>query len=155
MNRVVVADASPLIVLQNIGELSLLEKLFGVIFITEEVKTEYGLDLPKWIEVVEIQDRTKIMVLDLFLDRGETTAIVLCLERAADLLIIDEKKGRRIARELGLNIIGTLGVIGKAKESGLIHSVGKIVEKLEAANFRLSPSLKSTILEMDAESDEQ
>ena len=120
MNQVVIADASPLIVLQNIGRLSLLQNLFDKILITPEIETEFGLDLPDWIKVSEVQDKTKLVLLNLNLDKGEASAIALCLEKAGSLLIIDEKKGRRIAQDLGLKIVGTLGIILKAKEKGLI-----------------------------------
>lgn len=146
MNRVVVADASPLIVLQNIGELSLLQKLFDEILITPEVKSEINLDLPKWIKVKEVKDKTKQKLLNLTLDKGESSAIALCLENTDSLLIIDEKKGRRIAQELDLKILGTLGVILKAKEKGLINSIENILENLESANFHVSKSLKAMIL---------
>lgn len=147
MSRVFVADASPLIVLQNIRELDLLKKLFGEVSITGEVETEFGLDLPDWIKVIEVQEKTKQSVLNLFLGRGEASVIALCLENADSLLIIDEKKGRRIAKDLGLKIVGTLGVIVKAKENGLVDSVQAVLEKLEAAKFRISPKLKAKILE--------
>ncbi len=73
----------------------------------------------------------------------------LSLETDNSLLIIDEKKGRRIAQELGLKIIGTLGVILQAKERGLINSMGDLLAKLENADFRISQSLKAKILEND------
>jgi predicted nucleic acid-binding protein len=54
--EIVIADASCLIVLQNIQELSLLQKLFNEVLITEEVKTEFGINLPEWIKVKEVQN---------------------------------------------------------------------------------------------------
>jgi predicted nucleic acid-binding protein len=145
MNQIVIADASPLIILQNIGRLALLQNLFDEILITPEIKTECGLDLPDWIKVAEVQDKTKQRLLNLTLDKGEASAIALCLENAESLLIIDEKKGRRIAQELGLKIVGTLGVILKAKEKGLINSTENILESLENANFYISANLKEKI----------
>lgn len=148
MSRVsVVADASCLIVLQNIQELSLLEKLFGEVFITEEVRGEFGFDLPEWIKIKEVQNKIQQNALNLILDAGEASAISLSLDNGNSLLIIDEKKGRRVAQELGLKITGTLGVILRAKEKGLINSVADLLAKLESANFRISPNLKAKILE--------
>lgn len=146
MSRIFVADASPLIVLENIGELHLLEKLFGEIFITGEVESEFGRDLPEWIKVLEVREKTTQTVLNLSLGIGEASAIALCLENANSLLIIDEKKGRRIAKELGLQITGTLGVIVRAKEKRLLDSIETVLEKLENAKFRISPRLKTAIL---------
>ena len=143
----IIADASCLIVLQNINELSLLQKLFGEIFITPEIKKEFGNNLPEWIKVKKVKNKIRQDSLELILDKGESSAIALSLETANPLLIIDEKKGRRIAQDLGIKIIGTLGIVLRAKESDLVGSVEKLLEKLENANFRLSPGLKVKILE--------
>ncbi|MGI8543471.1 MAG: DUF3368 domain-containing protein [Aridibacter sp.] len=147
MNReIVIADSSCLIVLENIQELSLLKKLFGEILITQDVKNEFGLELPKWIKIRTVKDQSRVDALALVLDKGEASAIALSMETAESVLIIDEKKGRRIAQELNIKIIGTLGIILKAKENGLISSIEDILEKLENADFRISPSLKKKIL---------
>ncbi|MDQ3635304.1 MAG: DUF3368 domain-containing protein [Acidobacteriota bacterium] len=147
MNReIVIADSSCLIVLENIKELSLLKKLFGEILITAEVKDEFGLELPNWIKIRTVKDQSRVDALSLILDKGEASAIALSMETAESVLIIDEKKGRRIAQELNIKIIGTLGIILKAKENGLISSIEDILEKLENADFRISPSLKKKIL---------
>lgn len=143
----IIADASCLIVLQNIRELSLLQELFGEVFITEEVKEEFGLDLPEWIKVRDIQNKAQQVVLGLILDKGEAASIALCLETDNSLLIIDEKKGRRIAQELGLKITGTLGVIVQARKKGLTDSIEDLILKLEKAEFRISEKLKAKILE--------
>ncbi len=142
----IIADASCLIVLQNIQELWLLQKLFGEVFITEEVRTEFGIDLPEWIRVKEVQNKTQQNALNLILDAGEASSIALSLETDNSLLIIDERKGRRIAQELGLKIVGTLGVILRAKEKGLVDSIEVVLEKMENADFRISPELKTKIL---------
>lgn len=144
---IIVADASCLIVLQNIEELPLLQKLFGEVFITEEVEKEFGIDLPEWIKVKAVQDKARRDALSLILDAGEASAIVLCLETVDATLIIDEKKGRRIALDLGLKITGTLGVVVRAKESGLIDSIENVLDKFENADFRISPGLRAEILE--------
>lgn len=149
---VVVSDASCLIVLERIGELPLLEKLFGEIEITEEVAAEFGETLPPWTKIVAVKDKAKLAVLELNLDKGEASSIAYCLEQTQSvLLVIDERKGRRIARELNLTIIGTLGLIVKAREKGIINSVGAVLNKLEKADFRISQNLKNDILEMFGE----
>ena len=148
MNReVVIADASCLIVLQNIDDLSLLQTLFGEVSITGEVKAEFGSELPEWIKVKEVTNKIQQNALNLILDAGEASAISLALETANSLLIIDEKKGRRIAQEIGVNIVGTLGIILMAKKKGLINSVESLLLKLEIADFRISDKLKAKILE--------
>lgn len=145
--EIIIADASCLIVLQNIRKLLLLQKLFGEVFITPEVKEEFGLDLPEWIKIRTVQNKAQKNALSLILDKGEASSIALCLETEDSLLIIDEKKGRRIAQELGLEIVGTLGVILRAKEKGLINLTENVLEKLKNAGFWISPNLKAKILE--------
>lgn len=150
MNReIIIADTSCLIVLQNIQELSLLQKLFGNIFITEEVKEEFGIYLPEWINVKKVQNEAQKSALSLILDKGEAISIALCLETNDSVLIIDERKGRRIAQELDLEISGTLGVILSAKEKNLVDSIEDVLNKLENAGFWISPNLKTQILEND------
>ena len=143
----IIADASCLIVLQNIQELSLLQKLFGEISITEEVEKEFGVVLPEWIKIKPVQNKIQQNTLNLILDEGESSSIALSLEIDDSLLIIDEKKGRRIAQELRIKTIGTLGVILRAKEKSLIDSIENVLEKLENAGFWISPNLKAKILE--------
>ena len=148
MNQeVVIADASCLIVLHNIRELSLLQKLFGEVSITEEVRAEFGLDLPEWTKVKKVTNKIQQKAINLILDAGEASSIALALETKNSLLIIDERKVRRIAQEFGVNIVGTLGIILRAKEKGLIDSVENLLLKLEKTDFRISDKLKAKILE--------
>lgn len=145
----VIADASCLIVLENIQELRLLHELFGEISITAEVGKEFSVDLPEWIKIKQAQNTHQQNALSLILDAGEASSIALCLETENSLLVIDEKKGRRVAQQLNLKIVGTPGVVLLAKEKGLINSVGDLLTKLETADFRISQSLRAKILEND------
>ena len=146
MYSLVIADTSCLIVLQKINRLELLHELFDKITITFEVQKEFGEVLPSWINVASIQDKTKQHILELKLDKGEASAIVLALEHKTSLLLIDEKKGRKVAQQVGLKITGTLGILIRAKEKGLIISLKSEIEKLEAADFRMSNTLVEKIL---------
>lgn len=141
--EIVIADASCLIVLENIRELSLLQKLFNEVFITTEVKDEAGFELPDWVRVRNPQNTTLKNTLSLILDTGEAGAITLAMEFENSLLIIDEKKGRRVAAQLGLKIIGTFGVILKAVETIPGYSTKDLITRLEAAGFYLSKNLKT------------
>jgi predicted nucleic acid-binding protein len=143
--EIIIADTSYLIVLQNIQELPLLQKLFGEIFITKEVEEEFRQNLPEWIKIKAVQNKAQRNALNLILDKGEASSIALCLETNDSLLVIDEKKGRRIALQLGLKITGTLGVVLRAQEKDLIGSIEKVLEKLENAEFWISPNLKAKI----------
>jgi len=150
--RVIIADSSCLIALSNIGELQLLHQVYEQITITPEIEYEFGEPLPNWITVEEVTDKKKISILELELDKGESSAIALAIERENSLLVIDEKKGRRVAKKMGIKITGILGVAVKAKEIGLIEKVGPIIEKMEKVDFRISASLKEKILKRVGES---
>ncbi len=145
MSQIVVADASCLIVLQNIQLLSLLQDLFGEIIITREVEAEYGSPLPDWVKIESVQDITRQTLIGLNLDLGEASSIALCLEKPDCLLIIDERKGRRIARQLNLKVVGTVGIIIRANEKGLITSLTDVRERLEKAGFYLSKSIREKL----------
>ena len=147
MYSLVIADTSCLILLEKINRLHLLKDFFGDIYITEDVKIEYGEPLPAWIKIKKIESKITQRALELRLDQGEASAIALGLENTNSLLLLDEKKGRRIALELGLKLIGTLGIIIRAKESGKINSISKEIEKLQAVNYRISDSLVRKVIE--------
>ena len=147
MHRVIIADSSCLIILANIGLLNILNDLYGEIIITPQVRKEFNDNLPDWIKVVEAKDKSLMQTLSISLDIGEASSITLCMEQKNEtLLIIDERKGRKVAKELGISIIGTIGIILKAKEEGKIKSLIVIIEKLESSDFRMSKQLKDVLL---------
>jgi predicted nucleic acid-binding protein len=69
------------------------------------------------------------------LDPGEASAILIAPERKADLLLLDERKGRRVAQELGIPVMGALGVILRAKACGLIPAARPLAEALSQFVF--------------------
>ena len=65
--------------------------------------------------------------------------------------IIDERKGRKVAQRLKIEIIGSLGVLIKAKEKGVIKSVKVILDLIDKTNFRVSESIKEKVLKKAGE----
>ena len=120
MHRTIISDTSCLILLDKIGELSILNKLFGNITTTSEVAEEFGQPLPPWFEIKEPSDKNYQAIIEASVDKGEASAIALAIELDDCLLIIDDLKGRKFAHQLGLTIIGTIGVILDAKLAGII-----------------------------------
>ena len=114
MQNTIISDTTCLIVLDNIGELDILQKLFGEIITTAEVQNEYGKELPPWIMVKNAQDKNYQSFMEAIIDKGEASAIALALEYKDCLLIMDDLKGRKLAHQLGLKITGTLGIIVEA-----------------------------------------
>src|SRR5687768_14553904 len=99
MSKIIISDTSCLIALSRIDKLEILKSIFNTVITTPEVAHEFGF-LPPWIVIKEITEKSKFKEISLDLDKGEASAIVLALETQDSTLIIDEKKGRKIAREL-------------------------------------------------------
>ncbi len=143
---IVVSDTSIITSLLQIGRLVLLQKLHGKVLIPRAVHQELLRShqvLPVFLEVREILDHEMAARLETELDLGEAEAIVLAKEARADLLLIDEKLGRRVAVREGIRISGLLALLVDAKRRGLIGSVREIVGQLECqAGFRVSDPVK-------------
>jgi predicted nucleic acid-binding protein len=138
MSKTILSDTSCLIILSRIHQLDLLQKLFGNVIITKQVADEYKDSLPAWIDVVEL-DNTKVFdFLSHQLDIGESSSIAMALEYEDALLIIDEAKSRKISKNFNINIIGTIGVIIKAKKQGIIPQARPIIDQLIFSGFRIS-----------------
>ena len=80
------------------------------------------------------------------MDKGEASTIALSIELDDCLLIIDDLKGRKFANQIGLTIIGTIGVIVDAKLAGIINSIKPILTKIKSTNFRITEQLEAIIL---------
>ncbi|HEY9342814.1 MAG TPA: DUF3368 domain-containing protein [Hanamia sp.] len=145
MHNAIISDASCLILLDKIGELELLHKLYGTIITTEEVAMEFGNPLPSWLEIKAVNKNYQ-SIIEASLDKGEASAIALAIEYEECLLIIDDLKGRKFAHQLGLAIIGTLGIILDAKLAGIIPSANQLLIKIKQTNFRLTERLELWIL---------
>lgn len=119
MHKFIIADTSYLITLDRINQLNILQKLFSTIFTTREVQEEFNRFLPDWIIIQEVTATHNRAKLESILHKGEASAIALAMETENSVLIIDEKKGRKVAKELRIEIIGTLRLfaIGEAKKN--------------------------------------
>ncbi len=142
MPKTIISDASCLIVLTNIGELELLHKIYSSILTTPEIAIEYGEALPEWVEIGTASDKYRQQLLEMQIDKGESSAIALALEIPNCTLILDDYKARKLAEKLGLNITGTIGILIKAKLEGIIPAVKPLLEKIKQTNFRLSEELE-------------
>ncbi|MCH8569692.1 MAG: DUF3368 domain-containing protein [Balneolales bacterium] len=130
MPKNIVCDASCLILFNKIGSLDLLNQVFGKILITDTVAKEFGHSIPEWIQVRPPNSILQKGLLNI-LDAGEASAITLATELDDALLIIDESKGRKVAKKMGLSVTGSLVVVILAKNKGYISSVKAIIEKIE------------------------
>ena len=97
-------------------------------------------------------DKSLIATLALTLDEGEAEAIALSLECSPSRLIIDEIEGRRVARNLKVPVVGTLGILLKAWREGSIASLSEEVRALrQKAGFFISPQLERDFLRESGE----
>jgi predicted nucleic acid-binding protein len=146
MPKVIISDTSCLIILNKIGELDLLRQLYNTVTITQDILLEYGEQLPDWIEVQQANDQYRQQLLEMQIDKGEASAIALALETADNIVILDDWKARKLAERLGISVTGTLGVIIKAKNNGLIPSIKPYLDKIRETNFRISEELEQIAL---------
>jgi predicted nucleic acid-binding protein len=142
MRKTIISDTSCFIILKKIGELDLLQKVYGRVITTIEVATEYGSLLPNWVEIMASTDKYRQAILELQVDKGEASAIALALEHKDSTVILDDYKARKLAEKLGINITGTIGVIIKAKLEGTIPSIKPILDKIRETNFRFSNEIE-------------
>jgi uncharacterized protein len=147
---IVVSDTSSVSALLRIGQSELLQRLYGEVLIPAAVRDEllaFFPDLPEFLHYRQVMNAGEVNRLCKELDLGEAEAIVLACESHADVLLMDELHGRRVAAREGVPIIGLMGVLLKAKNEGLVASIRPLIEKLEMeADFRLSTEFKQSTL---------
>ena len=142
MHKTIISDTSCLIILSKIGELELLYKLYGQIITTLDIAEEFGETLPNWVTIEKVSDKYRQRILEMQIDKGESSAIALALEVQNCTLILDDFKARKIAQNLGLSFTGTIGIIIKAKLNGTIPSIKPYLEKIKETNFRISAEIE-------------
>jgi len=146
----VVADTSPLIALHQLGRLSLLQRIFGEIYIPPAVARELSPgvpDLPSWIVVRGLAQPIASEILRASLGAGESEAMSLALEVKAELLIVDDRPARRLALNLGISVAGTAGILLRAKQLGFVPEVRPLLDEIIRRGFRLSPAIREKALD--------
>lgn len=147
---IVVSDTSPLTALLTVGAAEILPSLFGEVIIPEAVRDELlhtHSSLPEWVRVVAVKNVAETQRLSRSADLGEAEAIELAKELHADRLLIDERKGRRLATQEGITIIGLLGVVLLAKKKQLIPSARALLQTLDqVAGMYLAENVREAAL---------
>lgn len=158
---IVIADTTPIITLMKLQRLDLLEKLFETVIVPHAVYEELisNINYPDekqmivecpFLKRLEVSDRQSIKILRevVGLDAGESEAIALAEENHADLLIIDERKGRRVAKQMDLKIIGTIGILLQAFDCAILSKTEILshAENLKNSRIRISNTLFELIL---------
>jgi predicted nucleic acid-binding protein len=152
MHKTIISDTSCFIILTNIDELDLLHEVYGQVVTTPDILQEYGDTLPEWVEIISVTDKCRQRLLEMQIDKGESSAIALALEVLNCTVILDDYKARKIAEQLNLTYTGTIGVIIKAKQKGIIPSIKPLLNKIKQTNFRLSVEIELQALKEANES---
>jgi len=139
-----VTDSTCLIGLERIGHLDILPALFEPVLIPPEVHKEFGISLP-WLTIKVPTDEDLVTALKMLVDEGEAEAIALTTEQKC-LTVLDDRQARFVARHLVTSIIGTVGILLRAKRIGIIPSVSTVLGELEANSFYISYSLREEAL---------
>ena len=153
---IIISDTSPLVCLLHLNKINLLQDLFiNVIIptavfnelIKAKIINETFLQFNPFIQIKSPVNKNEVEELRYVLDAGESEAIILSKELNADLLLIDEDRGRKFAIKYGIAIKGILGVLLQAKEKGLIFEIKPLIAKLQTEiNFRINNKLLQKIL---------
>src|SRR5438445_413152 len=136
---------------RRIAELRLWVHSFGMqLTLPEAVESELLRShptLPDWLRVRQLTDAAKAGLYAQSVDRGEAEAIALAEELHADHLLIDERKGRRLAQQQGVPVVGLLGVVLMARRAGFISSARTLLNRLDQeAGIYLTDDLKEAAL---------
>jgi predicted nucleic acid-binding protein len=145
----VVVDSTCLIGLEQIGRLDLLPNLFEPICAPPEVQRESGFSY-EWLRIEPPVNPNLISALKVMVDDGEAEAIALAVERNWKI-VLDDRRARDLAQRLGLKIIGTVGILVRAKRAGLLPWINPLLNELTEKGFHLSEDLKREALRMAGE----
>ncbi len=144
--KIIISDTSCLILLDKIEQIDLLKSLSKQVYITEEIKKEFGRELPDWIQIKSPSNKKYQKLIEIDLDKGEAGALALSLDIENSIVLIDDLKGRKYAEKLNINFSGTLGLLLKAKNCGIIKELKPVIERIKNTNFRFSDSLLKRLI---------
>ncbi len=158
---IVISDTTPILSLLKAQKLDLLQKLYKNVIIPKAVYSELTanplfknehekIDNCPFLKVEQVQDPKSLETLRdaTGLDAGESESLILYIEKNADLLLIDERKGRSIAKKMSVEYIGTLGIFMLAYDEKILsaHEIEKCLNILLVENIRLSHKLCNKVL---------
>jgi len=158
---IVISDTSPITYLLQINQVNLLPLLFKSVVIPARVYEELcEIEEQKkwlesgnvyWVEVKQVSDKELVKRFSRILDAGESEAIALAKELKADVLLIDEWEGRRIAIEEGLKVTGVIGILLEAKRQKIIDKIKPSLDILVDKGFRISESVYTAVIVQSGE----
>ncbi len=154
--QTIVGDSGPLIALAIIGQLELLPRLYRRVVVPQTVWDEItvqGAGLPgalevsrvTWLDIQRVEPE-RLLSLAILVDRGEAEAIALAMDSPGSTVLLDDAQARRVAERFGVDRIGTLGILRRAKKAGLLAAIKPHVEQLQASGIFMRQSLVDAVL---------
>jgi hypothetical protein len=153
-----VSNTTPLISLAGVGLLDLLQQIYGKIWIPDIVRNEYLagarandplLDNLSWVIIIPVVGYAPSLPSEL--NPGEAAAITLALSKHAQTILLDDKQARQAAQQHGLSVVGSVGILLRAKQLGLIGPVKPIIDAMIAQGRHISPHLRAHVLHLAGE----
>lgn len=154
---ILIADSSALIALAIVDQLEILETLFGHVYIPRAVYNEITQDNKEESKKLLTFCRNKVVDINssvnfnISLGLGESEAIVLYREKDADFLLCDDKKAKKFAQSFGIRVIGSLGILLKAKEQNLVEELTPLIDRLKASRIFIDDKTYELVLKMAGE----
>lgn len=145
-----VLDSSCLIGLDRISQIDLLPRVFDDLVAPPAVIREFGRS-PEWLQQTPPSSTQLLQVLMYDLGDGESEAIALATELDSPRIVLDDAKARRRAREIGLRVTGTVGLLVRAKDAGHVEQVRPLLDALQKTGFHLSEDLYERALRLAGE----
>ena len=139
----IVCDASPILAYHAIDRLDLVRQLFVTVTISSAVASEVAPSIPRppdWIVERPLSSPVDPRVLHASLDLGERETLALALELDAAWVVLDDLRARRLAREIGLAVVGSVGIVIRAKQRGLVEAARPTFDALVAAGLFVGPT---------------
>lgn len=155
--KVVVSDTSPIRALAHLSRLDLLRDVFGEVLIPPavvlelqnphaRVDVEKVLSLP-FVRVQSPRDLSRVREFRAVLDAGESEALALALESPGSIVLVDDAEARATAEQMGLEVVGALGILLRGKRGGLVQAVGPLMDRLQKElRFFISASVRQDVL---------
>lgn len=151
---ILIADSSALVALSIVNQLDVLEKIFGEVYVPRAVYNEVKQENKEESQRLEAYCHNRVLDIsssfnfNITLGQGESEAIVLYEEKHADFLLCDDKKAKKFAQNFGIKVIGSLGILLKAKKEKHIEKITPLIEVLKSSRIFIDDKTYELVLEM-------
>ena len=159
--RKVIVNSTPLIILCGIGKLHILKEMYQEIYIPPAVFQEVTAkedsacqqirSAEDWIHIEEIKDLSEKKMYKAKLHDGEVEVMILAQEKKADLILLDDSAAKKTAKYLGLTVTGTLGVLIKANQQGIIQEIRPLLSEMRLNGFYINSVVERMVLDLAEE----